>query len=300
MLLVVAAHVGLPGMAWAGQVGVAVFFTLSGFLITGILLRGQARTAFYMRRVARLLPALLVVLAAELAVTREPVHVAAALTYMSNWWAVAGGPPSPISHTWSLAVEEQFYLLWPALLATMTRRNRIATALVAVTAWRVIAWRIGWQEEVQWGTISNALGLLTGAWIAVRKPQPRPWMLPAGCAALSATVILAGGATPAVGFLVSVPAAIASTAAIITDSPQRTAPAVLCWFGTVSYGWYLWHQFLINTWGQHADLPGRAALAAAGLAAATASYYCLERPIIKQTSSGTAARQHASGQLTPR
>ncbi|MEP7025493.1 MAG: acyltransferase, partial [Actinomycetota bacterium] len=138
VLAVVAYHVQL---SWApgGLLGVGVFFTLSGYLITDLLLghwqlAREVRLAdFWLRRARRLLPALFVVLTAvagwvsllhraDLPALRGAV--AAAVGYASNWWLIAQNasyfarfsPPSPLGHLWSLAVEEQFYLVWPCLL----------------------------------------------------------------------------------------------------------------------------------------------------------------------------------------
>jgi peptidoglycan/LPS O-acetylase OafA/YrhL len=128
----------LPG----GFLGVDLFFVISGFLITSLLL-SEARLAghlslrqFYLRRARRLLPALVAMLAvvavfmavfasADLGQARG--DIAAALGYVSNWWYVlhhrsyfiAAGRPSPFQHLWSLAVEEQFYLIWPAVLLAL-------------------------------------------------------------------------------------------------------------------------------------------------------------------------------------
>ncbi|MGA5463463.1 acyltransferase family protein [Mycobacterium sp. NPDC050041] len=136
--LVLAQHGGLPGVP-GGFLGVDVFFVLSGFLITSLLLDELGRTGriglrdFWIRRVRRLLPALLVVVAAVLlvrdlfppdAVTALRDDAVAAFFWVSNWAFVAqrtdyfaqGSPPSPLQHMWSLGVEEQFYLVWPLLL----------------------------------------------------------------------------------------------------------------------------------------------------------------------------------------
>ena len=138
VLAVVAYHLGL-GWAPGGLLGVGVFFTLSGYLITDLLLGQHARTGslqladFWLRRARRLLPALFVMLAVVIAwvalADRSQLAglrgaAAAAATYVSNWYLIGEhtsyfarfGPPSPLGHLWSLAVEEQFYLVWPALL----------------------------------------------------------------------------------------------------------------------------------------------------------------------------------------
>ena len=159
VLLVVAGHVwGVPA---GGHVGVDVFFVLSGFLITGLLLREHERTGtvdlreFYARRVRRLLPAAALVLA----VTNVASWLAfsgerAGQVLADSLWALGLAnvrfaalgtdyfddtrPPSPVQHFWSLAVEEQYYLLWPCLLllllALRRRRSVLATVLVLTAA----------------------------------------------------------------------------------------------------------------------------------------------------------------------
>lgn len=138
VLAVIGYHLQVPWVG-GGLLGVGVFFTLSGYLITDLLLGQRAAGGglgladFWLRRARRLLPALFVMLAvvtvwvalldrAQLAGLRPAV--AAAAGYVSNWWLIAGhnsyfarfGPPSALGHLWSLAVEEQFYLIWPWLL----------------------------------------------------------------------------------------------------------------------------------------------------------------------------------------
>ncbi|MCG7582217.1 acyltransferase family protein [Mycolicibacterium sp. OfavD-34-C] len=139
--LVLADHGGVPGMS-GGFLGVDVFFVLSGFLITSLLLDEVGRTGriglkgFWIRRARRLLPALIVmvlavVTARELFAAEATANLrdeaVAALFWMSNWLFVAqhtdyfsqGAPPSPLQHTWSLAVEEQYYLLWPLVVTAV-------------------------------------------------------------------------------------------------------------------------------------------------------------------------------------
>ena len=149
VLAVIAYHLQVP-WAQGGLLGVGVFFTLSGYLITDLLVGQRAivrldLTDFWLRRARRLLPALFVMLTvvtvwvalldrAQLAGLRPAV--AAAAGYVSNWWLIAGhssyfarfGPPSALGHLWSLAVEEQFYLIWPWLLLIGLRGRRAAAA----------------------------------------------------------------------------------------------------------------------------------------------------------------------------
>ena len=167
--LVLAHHGGVPGLS-GGFLGVDVFFVLSGFLITSLLLDEISRTGriglkgFWIRRARRLLPALIVMVLAVVALSElfTPEATAslrddavATFFWMSNWVFVAqqtdyfaqGAPPSPLQHTWSLAVEEQYYVLWPLLLAAVVaglaavayRRGVPVTALAVRTAVFVVA-----------------------------------------------------------------------------------------------------------------------------------------------------------------
>src|SRR5580698_3283056 len=149
VLAVVAYHVNL-GWAQGGLLRVGIFFTLSGYLITDLLMAHQTATgrlqlvSFWQRRARRLLPALFVMLAVVAAwvalLQRGQLPalrgaMAAAIGYVSNWWLIGQnasyfsrfGPPSPLGHLWSLAVEEQFYLIWPwlVLLGIWLTRRRI-------------------------------------------------------------------------------------------------------------------------------------------------------------------------------
>ncbi|WP_407666299.1 acyltransferase family protein [Mycobacterium pinniadriaticum] len=159
--LVLIGHGGIPGVA-GGFIGVDVFFVLSGFLITSLLLDELGRTgqldlgAFWVRRARRLLPALLIMVLAVVAARMlfPPNAVSglrndaiAAFLWVANWAFVRqetdyfsqGAPPSPLQHTWSLGVEEQYYLIWPVLivgvamlLALIARRRRKTPTIVAV------------------------------------------------------------------------------------------------------------------------------------------------------------------------
>jgi peptidoglycan/LPS O-acetylase OafA/YrhL len=134
VLLVFVGHVdqrGLPG----GYVGVEVFFVISGYLITALLLHEQRRTGaislrhFYVRRMLRLWPALLlfVVVVAPISaldhIGEPAADGTAALLYLTDFWANASEHFSLLLHTWSLAVEEQFYLVWPAVLVFALKRG---------------------------------------------------------------------------------------------------------------------------------------------------------------------------------
>jgi peptidoglycan/LPS O-acetylase OafA/YrhL/lysophospholipase L1-like esterase len=213
VLAVIAFHEQL-GWAPGGLLGVGVFFTLSGYLITDLLLgqwaaRGRVALAdFWARRARRLLPALFVMLAVITAwvtlfdrtrLTTLRGADAAAATYSSNWYLIIHGqsyfarfaPPQPLDHLWSLAVEEQFYLAWPwlllagLLLVRKIRRGRPGgvawlalptLALAACSAWAMLAlYHPGLDPtRVYEGTDTRAAGLLIGAALAMTWPSRRP------------------------------------------------------------------------------------------------------------------------------
>ncbi|WP_197508312.1 acyltransferase family protein [Mycobacterium sp. E802] len=198
--LVLAGHGGVPGVA-GGFIGVDVFFVLSGFLITSLLLDEYRRTeridlkGFWIRRAKRLLPAMVlmtlaVVIARDLfpsdAVDSLRDDAVAAFFWMANWVFVAGNTdyfsqgatPSPLQHTWSLAVEEQYYVIWPLLvlaaaLALRRRRPQAVRAAVFVLAvLGVVASAVeaillsgddGLLNRVYFGTDTRAQALLVGA-----------------------------------------------------------------------------------------------------------------------------------------
>jgi len=202
VLLVLGFHFGVGGLG-GGFFGVDVFYVLSGFLITGLLLAEYERRdriglgTFWLRRARRLLPALLLVLVAVTLMVRfaEPAGTypgfrgaaLSALFYVSNWWQVATsgnyfvatGATSPLTHTWSLAVEEQFYLVWPLVvlgvlhLAGSFRRG--VRAVLAVAAVGAVASAVemaalfhpgGNTTRIYFGTDTHAQSVLVGAVLA--------------------------------------------------------------------------------------------------------------------------------------
>lgn len=202
-LAVVAVLLYHAGLAWipGGFLGVDVFFVISGYLITSLLLaewaaRGRVDLmAFWLGRARRLLPAAFLVIAASLAfaVVFLPGEVAglrgdalASFGYVTNWYLIfehesyfeAVGRPSLLRHLWSLAVEEQFYLLWPPLLAAgfgmgalFYRRRRLLVAVLAGAAGSALLMAALYQPEVDpsrvyYGTDTRAAGLLVGAALA--------------------------------------------------------------------------------------------------------------------------------------
>jgi peptidoglycan/LPS O-acetylase OafA/YrhL len=201
-VLVFHAGLALPG----GFLGVEVFFVISGYLITGLLLvewtatRRIALRRFWFRRARRLLPALFALLLVSLAfavvvlpdeVTRLRSDAAAAAAYVSNWYLILGEQSyfetaerqSPLLHLWSLAVEEQFYVVWPVVLAVglavLRRRGMFLLTLVAAAGsavWMATVFDPATDpSRVYYGTDTRLTGLLLGAALAfVWVPGTRP------------------------------------------------------------------------------------------------------------------------------
>jgi peptidoglycan/LPS O-acetylase OafA/YrhL len=324
---VVAYHLGLP---WApgGFLGVDLFFVLSGFLITGLLVRERRQTGridlgrFYARRARRLLPALFVALAAVslwVAVTGRVTDITsvradtlAALGYVANWRLVLAhhsyfaqfGPPSPLQHAWSLAIEEQYYLLWPLILLALLRgRGSIRRALTgtlvlaaASVATMALLYHPGTDpSRVYYGTDTRAFELLIGAGLALIVVRGhdlvvRRWSGYAGAGALTALVVLfakvhdTSGWMYRGGFLL---AALLAAVAVWSASHARPgallASAPLRWIGRISYGIYLWHWPVIVLLTSSRTGLARPALLVAQVAvtllAATLSFHLVERPI---------------------
>lgn len=303
------------GYAPGGSLGVAVFFVLSGQLITALLLKEFARTggidfaAFSGRRLARLLPALLAMLlpmsAYELyrAGTWDTASIRAlpsVIGYWSNWALVRNGPGSIgyWDHTWSLAVEMQFYLAWPLVLVLALRlgpRWPVGVALacaIASAAWRGWLFASGAPPHRVFGTDLAVDQLMTGALLAMAAGSP-VWprvaalagiAWPAALLALAALSLGAlGDASPALTMPVVTLCAGVMVAALVQgggvlDRALSWPPLVA--IGRLSYAIYLWHFPLI--WAASGHVHGRLALAAAvtslSVLAALASWVFVERP----------------------
>ncbi|MBX3313797.1 MAG: acyltransferase [Actinobacteria bacterium] len=342
-LAVVAVILFHLGYGWipGGFVGVDVFFVLSGYLITGILLRevdgrGTLRLSrFYARRARRLLPASIAVIAVVLvlsaqlldAVQQQSVGwdaVYAAL-YSANWrFALVGGDyfapgdvPSPLVHYWSLAVEEQFYLVWPALLLglhalgrRLRPRDPLPVVLSAVAglalASAVASIALAGSPLTYYGTHTRAYQLLAGGILAIGVGRWR-WRLPDGRSGQVAGGTLAAAGLAVLAYLAhdisdatqypgwpGMWVTVASLAVIagVDLAPAGGAQAVighrsLAAVGRLSYSLYIWHWPVIvllpvaaEHWGGPLDrLTGTAGLAAVTVAIALASYLLVERPI---------------------
>ena len=336
VLAVVAYHLGLP-WAQGGMLGVGVFFTLSGYLITDLLLGRQETTGglqladFWRHRARRLLPALFVMLTAVVAwVTlldrpQLPALRGMVLTtagYVGNWWLIAQhssyfarfGPPSPLGHLWSLAVEEQFYLVWPWLLWFGLRwargrsgaRSKLGAAtllLATVSAMEMaLLYQPGYDPtRIYDGTDTRAFALLIGAALAFAWPSrrlsgditngARRILDGTGVAALAviAVLILHTGDYSAFlyrGGMVLLSICTALVVATAVSPASRIGRVLgwgpLRWLGVRSYGIYLWHYPIIEltTPADGRDTVTRGILQlAASIGAAAVSWRFIEEPI---------------------
>jgi peptidoglycan/LPS O-acetylase OafA/YrhL len=308
----------LPG----GFVGVDVFFVLSGFLITSLLLRELRRTGrldlrrFYVRRLWRLSPALILVSAAVAAVfaffpavfgleAASPVEALVALAYGMSWWSGLELPGGPylLGLTWSLSVEEHFYLLWPLVLVALLRRGGGVRAVVAVAvlanAYTAVLWHLGadpdrlyYLPDARFAQLLTGCGLAAALFARPDLGRLRPAV--SGRAASLSALGIAGVALVGSRYeawywsggmqLVGVGAAVViGHLAVDRDSRMST---LLRWgplptLGVWSYGIYLWHLPLIRlaqpVFGETTLVAVAAGLAAVPVAAA--SYRFVEQPL---------------------
>ena len=284
------------------DLGVRAFFVLSGFLITSLLVREHERTGhialrdFYMRRALRIFPALYAFLAIVLAFSLADLRdIAYAASYMMNFHGQRGWT---VGHLWSLAVEEQFYLLWPGILvvAGLSRGRRIAiVAIVLAPVVRLGVW-YGWPAEraladQAFPCVWDGLGV--GCAFALyraeiervgRRVFDAGWFWPACCAAIALTF----ATTPwfALGPAISLSnIAIALILHHVTTRPSRMLAVLeqprIVWVGGISYSLYLWQQLFLN---RHATsllttFPLNVVLA---LIAAAASARWIEAPFLRR------------------
>lgn len=324
IITVMLAHFGVPGIQ-RGGFGVDMFFTLSGFLITSILLGEYRRYGdisfknFYMRRLLRLFPALLCLLCVyglmvALVGRNIPRHVtdmALVFFYVANWAAAAGlNRPGELGHTWSLSVEEQFYLLWPALLLLFLRRWGVrgaiyGSALLAAGSMLEtfsLATSVPWWR-LNYGFDTRAFTLLLGCCFAalyhfhgerIRLPLVAERLLPL---VTSVGIALFMCRTDAFtsdpnffrGGIFIIPLLTCGLLYQIAMSGfDRTKRVLgskwLVYFGKRSYGLYLWHYWIMNFWlmdiSKADNLWIRTGWAVSSLVVAELSYRYIETPFL--------------------
>jgi len=349
ILLVVLSHSGVSAFS-GGFVGVDVFFVLSGYLITGLLLREYAETsridfaAFIARRLRRLLPALATMLSVVFVfayiellafeASQQTRSLPFAISWTSNLFFAfttfdyfADQPSRDLFlHTWSLGVEEQFYLLWPLLLLavlTFLRRRKMARR-----PWLAIAlgsaFALSLALELYWMKVNTlwafylmpariwqfALGALTFVWLdSVNSRTERRWYETApvfrqtaglvGIAGILASAMLLTADSAYPGLFAMAPSIAAALVIIGGQNAPGSLPQALLasrpavWLGDRSYSWYLWHWPVLvlgSVWPERPGAAGTSLLVALSLLLAAASFRWIERPIWKGRVSRTRPR----------
>jgi peptidoglycan/LPS O-acetylase OafA/YrhL len=324
------------GESWAvgGFLGVDTFFVLSGFLITTLLVTEWANRGtvdllnFWIRRARRLLPALFLVMvgiivyagvfAGNSELDRIRGDAIASIGYVANWRFIFSGQsyfdqftqPSPLRHMWSLAIEEQFYLVWPLIVTGILWWRRslrvLIGACVVLIAGSATLMALLYQSgqdpsRVYYGTDTRMQSLLFGAVVGIVLFMHGPLRSRAARVAIRVAAVIGAGYTLWLfwrmsertdalyrgGFLI---AALAVSAVIVSVvQPDRgglgwfLSLAPLRWIGRISYGLYLWHwPVYLTLTHARTGLDGTALLAvriAVSLALATLSFYAVERPI---------------------
>lgn len=327
------------GFRWAqgGLMGVTSFFIISGYLITSGMLKEYSRSHtidvknFYIRRVRRLMPAVLAMIAGTAALcvlfdhvllTKMRGDILPSIFMYINWSKIAAqesyfqaaGLPSPLTCYWSLAIEWQFYLLWPPILLLLmrtARRSAIKRGLLAATAVSALLMAVLYvpgqdPTRVYYGTDTRLMSILLGCWLAFVWPFKRMGSTPAertvqgrtfceavgfaGVAALVAIMVLVDGFSPFSYYGGILLVSVLSTAAVAAIIPQGTLIAralsakPLVWLGQRSYSLYLWHYPIIELLTDSNSTTGtpwymQALMFGLSLLAADLSFRYVEEPI---------------------
>lgn len=310
IVLVILFHAGVPGVA-GGYLGVDVFFVVSGFLLTTVLLTESSPTRFLGRRALRILPATSVVLIAVVLASHHWLGSlrGAEIAEDARWSAflvadlrfadlgvdylAAQNAPSPLQHLWALAVVEQFSLIWPAA--------------VGLLIWLGFRWALGWLLAAAVAAAFAYSALQEGATWSYFAPATRAWELGAGCLlalaagrlhripARIATVMAGVGlavivvaaltfdtVTPLPGYAAAVP--VAATLLVLAGRGEALlGRAPLRWLGRLSFALYLWHWPVLVIAEQRygGPLPGwtRAVLVLLSLVLAVATYVGVQKPV---------------------
>ncbi|MCI9129487.1 MAG: acyltransferase [Eggerthellaceae bacterium] len=359
VLAVIAYHIGIPGCA-GGLMGVTVFFVISGYIVTKILLVEFARTSkisfkdFYIRRIRRLVPAIILVIVAtgalctlfnHVLLTKMRPEVLPSLFFVNNWWQILNdasyfenlGLPSPLTHFWSLAIEEQFYLVLPMTLflvlrfgGRLSQRRNLACFMLILAAASALEMGLLYDPStdptrVYYGTDTRAFSLFIGAFVAVVSTGNKK-RLAKGIRRAFAIIGLVGvliclsimGGEEAFTYRGGMVACSVLTAMLIYGTLWEDTGAIarvlgtapFLWVGKRSYGIYLWHYPLVllftNMNGNEGmELIGMAAAVICTFACAELSFRFVENPIRygislskEKAAKASAAPKHSGSPVT--
>lgn len=305
---VVVFHV-YPQLLPGGWAGVDMFFVLSGYLITSLLMRELSASGsigfrqFYMRRFLRLAPAYLCLLVAELVhAAFSPLEradilkaVMASAAYLMNWnRAFDWFPQAELGHTWSLSMEEQFYILWPLTLAFIYKRSPakwVLAALAAVTIWRSFLALSGADPERTYnGFDTHSDSLLAGCAIALVPMRPFLEKLKGFSfipVLLVALIFLfmqhRNLATQTIGLGLSAFCSAWMVVAALQDGLLKRILSLgtMTYTGRISYGWYLWHYPMLLLMAPYNTGGGGAIIIGASYLAAAMSHRFIEAPCLR-------------------
>lgn len=289
VLLVLASHARVPGFEGGGMVGVTLFFVLSGFLITGLLRQELARTgrvdlrAFYVRRIRRLVPALVALVAFCLPwITFLGLPWAfdavASLTYTTSFLQSAGHPLALLNGTWSLSVEELFYLCWPALFILGRGKRGLLVALLGG-----IAASMAVRSVLEGSTLTfNRPDVRMDAilWGSLAAFWPGQWGRLLGWVGL-VVVLLTTLTNPEAMQSGLTYAALGSLGVVVAARPGWLSWRPLVRTGQISYGLYLWQMpfvYILTPDAESATLAGQVLLVVLVFGAALISERWVERP----------------------
>ena len=328
---VVLCHLKIAGFD-GGFVGVDIFFVISGYLISRNILSGLAQgrfsfADFYLRRARRILPALLFTIAVTFLcgmlwlspdllrqLAKESTHALLSIANIQYWresndYFAATAEQLPLLHCWSLSLEEQFYLVWPALLVAAARARRVGIA-IALAASLSFAFALIMQRHdaaqafylMPFRIFEFSLGALV---IFAERRGPRlaavnELLVAGGLGAIALSIALFDAATPFPGWATLVPCL--GTAAVICGGSRTRTSRLICHrlaraLGAISYSLYLCHWpiifFTIYIFGPGAmTVPVKLTLIVGMLLMATIMYSFIEQPFRGQTAIGTASRRH--------